>query len=244
MNGIAPEKLAELSAPFLTNEVRWRAQTIVERNGKYSALALAYIDARNVEDRLDDVCGPENWQDRYEETPKGRIIGTLSICIDGYWVNKSDGAGETDVEGDKGAISDALKRTAVKWGIGRHLYGLGNIWAECEVAVDRDGKPKLTKQGNLIFKKWTKAGLAELNNALGSTPPKPKADPVPPRANEALPADVQDLLDDVACRDTQSALRSLWEAKGDTLSKGPHGAVVKDAFNKRKAAIELLDSVN
>ena len=38
----------------------------------------------------------------------------------------------TDVEGEKGAISDALKRTAVKLGIGRYLYNLPAVWVPIE----------------------------------------------------------------------------------------------------------------
>lgn len=130
--GISAEKVAALADPFDPSQVHWRAQAVA--NGK--ALALAYIDARDVMDRLDAICGVENWQDRYEETSRGRVLCTLSINIGGYWVNKSDGAGDTDVEGDKGAVSDALKRAAVKWGIARYLYSLGNIWVPCEVKGD------------------------------------------------------------------------------------------------------------
>lgn len=239
--GVTVEAVKSLGAEFEPSAIHWRAQTVTERNGKHSALALAYLDARNVMERLDEVCGPANWQDRYEETPKGRIICTLSICIDGYWVNKSDGAGDTDVEGDKGALSDALKRAAVKWGIGRYLYGLGTTWAECEVWI-KDGKPVLNNKGKPTFTKWTPAGLAALSKALGS--PSPKADPIPARRQTALPADVQDILDDVRDRDSQMTLKTLWDTKGLALSEGPHGAIVKDAFNKRKAAIELMDGVN
>jgi hypothetical protein len=109
-------------------------------------MALAYIDARAVMDRLDSVCGPENWTDAYTETPKGRLICTLSINIGGQWVSKSDGAGDTDVEGDKGAISDALKRAAVKWGIGRYLYDMPTPWVPCE---------SYKKGDKNYWKKWT-----------------------------------------------------------------------------------------
>ena len=121
---------SELSAPFPAGAIHWRAQTVTKDGTK--ALALAYIDARDVMDRLDAVAGPANWRDSYVETPKGRTICTLEIRIDGEWIAKSDGAGDTDVEGEKGSISDALKRAAVKWGIGRYLYALGNVWAPCE----------------------------------------------------------------------------------------------------------------
>lgn len=134
--GITAEKVADLAQPFDPSQVHWRAQTVV--NGK--ALALAYVDARDVMDRLDTVCGPENWQDQMVETAKGRIFCTLSINVGGHWVNKCDGAGNTDVEGDKGAVSDALKRAAVKWGIARYLYSLGNTWVPCEIG--QNGKFK------------------------------------------------------------------------------------------------------
>lgn len=131
--------LLALSAPFPPASIHWRAQTVTRDGGK--ALALAFIDARDVMDRLDAVCGPENWQDSYTETAKGRLICTLSIRIGGEWISKSDGAGDTDVEGSKGAISDALKRAAVKWGIGRYLYSLKNVWAPCE-SSEYNGKKK------------------------------------------------------------------------------------------------------
>lgn len=138
--GIPPEKLIDLAAEFPRGEVHWRAQTVLERDGKHKALALAYIDARNVMERLDSVCSPENWQDRLEETAKGRVLCGISINVNGEWIVKYDGAGDTDVEGDKGALSDALKRAAVKWGIGRYLYGLPNVWVPCE--VNQNGKFK------------------------------------------------------------------------------------------------------
>ena len=81
-----------------------------------------YIDARHVMKRLDDVFGLEYWQTRYHETRSGRVICELSVCINGNWIVKSDGAGDTDFEGAKGAISDALKRSAVLLGIGAYLY--------------------------------------------------------------------------------------------------------------------------
>lgn len=131
-----------LSAPFDPAAIHWRAQTVTKNGDK--ALALAYLDARDVMDRLDEACGPANWRDSYVETPKGRTLCTLEIRVDGEWIAKSDGAGDTDVEGEKGSISDALKRAAVKWGIGRYLYDLGNVWAPCE-SYEANGKRKWSK---------------------------------------------------------------------------------------------------
>lgn len=127
--------MTTLSAPFAPGAIHWRAQKLTAKKDK--ALALAYLDARDVMDRLDEAVGPENWQDSYVETIKGRVICTISIRLNGEWIAKSDGAGATDVEGDKGGISDAFKRAAVKWGIGRYLYDLGNVYAPCELYNDK-----------------------------------------------------------------------------------------------------------
>ena len=49
---------------------------------------------------------------------------------------KADGAGQTDMEAEKGALSDALKRAAVRWGIGRYLYDLKAPW----IVLEQRGK--------------------------------------------------------------------------------------------------------
>ncbi len=90
-----------------------------------SGIALAYIDARDVMKRLDEVCG-DDWQVRYPF--KGCC--EVGIKIDGEWLWRSNGAGETDVEGEKGMYSDAFKRAAVLWGVGRYLYYLPNNWCD------------------------------------------------------------------------------------------------------------------
>lgn len=125
-----------LFAEFPQEDISWRAQSMTREGDK--AMALAYIDARNVMDRLDQVCGAGDWQDRYE-FHGSRTICYLSIRIDGEWVTKADGAGDSDVEAEKGAISDALKRAAVKWGIGRYLYSLDAPWVPCE-SYEKGGK--------------------------------------------------------------------------------------------------------
>ena len=129
--------MADLSAEFPREQVSWRSQSLTKEGTK--AMALCYIDARDVMRRLDNAVGPENWSDEYVETVKGRIICTIKIHIDGMWISKSDGAGDSDVEAEKGAISDAFKRAAVKWGIGRYLYDLPSPWVAC-TSYEKNGK--------------------------------------------------------------------------------------------------------
>ena len=147
--------------------MHWRAQTLTRNKDK--ALALAYLDARDVMDRLDDVLSPAGWQDDYVETVKGRVICRIGIILpDVGWVWKSDGAGDTAVEGEKGGISDAFKRAAVKWGIGRYLYRMDAVWCPCEVGQ------------NNKWRKWTDDPWNHVRggNRAPSKPKKPVQSPV------------------------------------------------------------------
>ncbi|HEX6978283.1 MAG TPA: Rad52/Rad22 family DNA repair protein [Alphaproteobacteria bacterium] len=120
-----------LTAPFPADRVSWRVgSTTADRK---RGMALAYIDARDVMDRLDEVCGPENWQCRYPHA-NGKTVCELGIRIGDEWIWKADGAGDTDFEAEKGALSDAFKRAAVRWGIGRYLYDLEAPWVDIEAS--------------------------------------------------------------------------------------------------------------
>ena len=112
----------ELKEPFDRKVVHWRVgATNAKKLGckpweATKGIALAYIDARDVMKRLDDVM-PDMWQDRYPFEGCCEI----GLKIDGEWLWRANGAGVTDVEGEKGQYSDAFKRAAVLWGVGRYL---------------------------------------------------------------------------------------------------------------------------
>jgi hypothetical protein len=118
-----------LSAPFPVEFIEWRIGST--NADKSKGLPLCYVDARAVMDRLDTVCAPDNWQCNYTPGVAGSIVCNLGIRMpSGEWIWKADGAGETQVEAEKGMLSDALKRAAVRWGIGRYLYDLHAAWVE------------------------------------------------------------------------------------------------------------------
>lgn len=125
--------MTELSDQFDPAEIHWRVGSTTK--DKTKGMALAFIDARNVMDRLDESVGSMNWRDSYCFEGK-RTLCTIEIRDDSTneWVGKTDGAGDTDVESEKGALSDAFKRAAVKWGIGRYLYALDSPWVAIEPA--------------------------------------------------------------------------------------------------------------
>jgi hypothetical protein len=121
----ASEILAALAAPFDPAQVSWRVGSMSKDKSK--AKALAYIDARDVMRRLDEVMGAD-WQCEYVPMPNGTTCCKISLRIDGEWRSRSNGAGATDIEGEKGGFSDAFKRAAVLWGVGQYLYDVDSPW--------------------------------------------------------------------------------------------------------------------
>lgn len=142
-----------LKAPFDPSRVSWRVGSTT--SDKKRGLAFAYIDARDVMERLDDVCTPSGWQNKYTHA-NGKTVCDIGIKIGEEWIWKADGSGDTDVEAEKGALSDAFKRAAVRWGIGRYLYDVATPWVEIEPA----GKSFKIKE----------AEIAKLTKALGTAP--------------------------------------------------------------------------
>jgi hypothetical protein len=119
-----------LSEPFAPDDVHWKPQVVTGNR----ALGIAYIDARAVMDRLDAAAGVGGWQDSYDPLPDGTVVCRLRVKIGKAWITKTDVGSPSDQkdEGDrrKAAFSDALKRVAVKFGIGRYLYNLEAVWCD------------------------------------------------------------------------------------------------------------------
>ncbi len=146
-----PEMFEQLAAPFSPDAISWRVGAT--SGDKTKGIALAYLDARDVMDRLDMVCGPAGWACSYSHAT-GKTVCDIAIRVvrepggTAEWISKADGAGDTDVEAEKGALSDAFKRSAVRWGIGRYLYALPSPWVELE-AAGRSYKIKQTEFAKL-----------------------------------------------------------------------------------------------
>lgn len=135
--------LSKLSAPFPPEAVSWRVGSTTA--DKKKGLPLAYIDARDVMDRLDEVCGPGGWQRRYSHIGD-KMCCEVGILINGNWIWKADGSDDTDFEATKGGFSDSFKRSAVNWGIGRHLYGISAPW----VAIEPAGKSYKISENEML----------------------------------------------------------------------------------------------
>jgi hypothetical protein len=138
-----------LAAPFPDAAIQWRVITTAGRR----ALVAPYVDARAVQDRLNDVLGLDGWQDSYRELAGGAVLCVLRIRITAEgvdWIKRSDvGAApprrrpgllgrlfpsRPTAEDAKAACSDALKRAAVKFGVGRYLYSALQVWVDYDPA--------------------------------------------------------------------------------------------------------------
>lgn len=133
--------------PF--KDIDWR---VGSTNGdKTKGLALGYIDARDLMERLDDVVGGGDWQ-TFDKKDGDTYYCQLSVM----GCTKTGGAGATDVESEKGGSSDAFKRAGYLFGIGRYLYNL----------KDHKAWVQLKPMGKSYAIDWTAETEASLNKAL------------------------------------------------------------------------------
>lgn len=145
---------AKLDRPFSDQDVRWRVGRS-SKDGRKAAL-LAYVDARSVQSRFDGVMGKENWSVTYVPFGEsGAVMATISVRINGEWVSKSDIGSPSNVEREKGAVSDSFKRAAVAWGVGRHLYELPEVWKPIIAAKPSDPRAFWVKGGYIIPPRMT-----------------------------------------------------------------------------------------
>jgi hypothetical protein len=125
-------------------------------------MILTYIDARDVAERLDQVVGPHNWSARYESIGPLNEHGVqchltvLDVTKAGLgYPNGQDEEGEPL----KAAESDALKRAAVAFGIGRYLYRLN----KSSRRDPDDGSDQIDRQGDSkVFRGGAEASDAQL----------------------------------------------------------------------------------
>jgi hypothetical protein len=211
---------AKLAAPFDPVEVLWRVGSMTK--DKKKAMALAYMDARVVMERLDSVCGPANWQCRYSHAT-GKTVCDIAIKCDNEWVWKADGAGDSDIEAEKGALSDAFKRAAVRWGIGRYLYEIASPWVE----VDEWKKIK-----DHEYKK-----LESILVQHARSTPAPAATPTPKQSSangRALAAQEPQLVDHTRQKGT------IPQPATEQTAEEARAAKVKAATDKRISALKSV----
>lgn len=171
--------LNKLKEPFPAEDIEWRLQQCGSTQKGIWAKCLAYVTNRAIMNRLDEVCGPENWKNEFSTAPDGGVLCGISIKVNDSWITKYDGAENTDIEGVKGGLSGSMKRAAVQWGIGRYLYNLDEGWA----TISDDGQFRgKTKDGTPfkwnapILPNWAlPGGSGKPDNQKTSAPKNPRS---------------------------------------------------------------------
>lgn len=143
----------QLQEPFdPLSDIEWRVQqTGKDRQGRPWASVLAYITNRAIMERLDSVFGIGGWQNEYIPLPDGGIICGIKCKIEENWIIKYDGADKSAIEPTKGGLSNAMKRAAVQWGMGRYLYRLQTTFVNL-----KPGRPENDDQIHAYIKEFTK----------------------------------------------------------------------------------------
>jgi len=141
MNNSPFEKLN--SRRLSADEIELRTR-IVEARGSYYAELSLYLKVQTVRKVLNEIFGIENWMCRDYEV-KGKDFCEISIrnSETGEWIAKGGCGGESNFfEAGKAEASDAFKRAAQNWNIGKELlnepvFGWGIYYPVSELAVSK-----------------------------------------------------------------------------------------------------------
>lgn len=117
-----------LIAPLTTHEIEWRVQSQTKDGQKI--IVVPYITNRCVMQRFDEQFGWAGWQNEIREIEGGFLCSITVTLPSGEIIKKTDGASRTGIEPIKGGISDAMKRCAVQFGLGRALYDFPKVFIE------------------------------------------------------------------------------------------------------------------
>jgi hypothetical protein len=236
------EVAVALAAAFDPAEVKFKPQTVAGNR----ALAVPFVDARVIQDRLDDVLGVMGWQDSYECLPDGSVVCRLRIRLGAEWITKEDVGGQSEQpdEGDrrKAAFSDALKRAAVKFGIGRYLYRMKPQWVDYDPQKRQFVRmPSLPPAPDTVAEKKAHKARAEAAQK-GTEPPAEQAGETAKGASRGMPANGQELhrrLQDYDARLAEQGLCKPGDLVKHVAAAGKKAGFDPDMTTWNESAIRL-----
>lgn len=101
MAQLNPKEMQQaLAKPFAPEDLEWRLQNTIEE--KMRGLAVPYVTNRAIQNRLDEVCGPENWYNDFKPwhsngKKEAQLCG-IAIYFEGRgFITKWDGAEDSDI---------------------------------------------------------------------------------------------------------------------------------------------------
>lgn len=137
-------QIKDLRRPFTPEAIKWKVQATGPKNKpKTWGMVVPYIDARLVIERLDHVF-PGEWSDHTEPVAGN---GNAMICRLTVAEQTRSDVGESG-HSMKAAASDALKRVAVRFGIGASIYAMNRIMLDVTEAGEiKNDQPTLKRKG-------------------------------------------------------------------------------------------------
>lgn len=208
--------LSQLKAEFPPEDLEWRVQRSGMKDGKPWAIVVPYITNRAIMERLDEVCSIDGWSNEFLSLPNGGFL--CGITIEG--VTKWDGADTTEIEAVKGGLSNAMKRAAVQWGIGRYLYSFPSpLWAEFHEGGKYRDRIKSSREDTY-------------GTPFNWDPPDVK------NGKSKSRTDYGQMIKAIKGSETLEALQTLFAAQWKALHDDEEGRkTIKEAYDKRKAEI-------
>jgi hypothetical protein len=190
----------KLAAPLLPDTIAWRQDgKVIQRDGKFFARFVCYVEAGTVRERLDSVV-PGGWDLTLEPLPNRDVLGyggevdndqafAFKARLQVLGVMREDVGVGKDY---KQSSTDAFKRAAVRFGIGHELYNMEQLWVE----MDGDGKyAKPVEDPQKVYeRKHGVRGEARSQSAstsVSATPPRASN----PNHNLNTPSQVADALE-------------------------------------------------
>lgn len=156
-NATLTERIAALREQFHPSHVSFKPGKVSGNRG----LALAYVDLRAYQERLDDVFG-QDWSISYQPWGDNKLIATLTLrSFTGSDEVSRSAVGEGGEAGDNGGTSceaQAFKRACAQFGLGRYLYGLPQTWADFDPTTKQftpQAKVKLQTQVAALYTQAT-----------------------------------------------------------------------------------------
>lgn len=220
LEGLLPQLAKKM--PF-----KWRVQSFSKN--KPLATCVAYIDARDVMDRLDECCS-YGWERLHQEL-KGHLFSGIAIVMpDGSKLTRWDCGVESNTEAEKGESSDSFKRAAVNWGIGRFLYDMDILYVDSNEKKTQSNYPHvIDSQGKQVYDI-----TAHCNAIYGKKNPEPA-----PPTEEQMTEDQKNKIIKMAANkevfsDEQSKEILEWVAKPRTKEQAHRNINRLDAAIKSK----------
>lgn len=195
-----------LRKEFTDEELEVKVQAT--NTDKTMGMAVFYVQARAIQNRLDEVFGFDGWKTEYKEI-NGGFICALSVRINGEWITKEDGAEKTEYEAIKGGISNAFKRVAASgFGIGRYLYQGTKEW----YPIEQKGKSYIFKKPESIkFKYKNNSPVPEVREEIKEI----EEQPTPEERKEAI----QIIMRYASPKTLETSIKAVGAKSLDTANK-------------------------